>query len=451
MKRKGASFTALALAGALLAGCSSAGSGTGSGTGAGASDGQKSGTSQAAAPSGPKEKLVFWDKGEYVEAYNKLMKERLEKFGKDNNIDVEYVVVSQNDLKSKLLASIEAKNPPDLIVANDPVAKQFIASDQLVDTSDIINKIDFSDGAKNIAVTANKYYMVPHSLQLSGAFLRKDIWDKHNLPIPKTWDELYQQAKIVNDPKNGFYATGLPLGASGGNDAEGMVRTVIREFGGSIVDKDNNITVNSKETLEALKFIAKFWQEGLTPPASVTWDDNGNNKAYLAGTVGFVINSASIYDSLLKDNPDLEKKTVMVPQLGGPKGESFVGSGNVFAIFKNGKATKWAKKFVTEFYEKDFYNNLIEQIGGKYVPVINGVLDTPFWKNPSNKSAGWLSMIKSIKGAGNYPGPEDDLGSKAQTMQLATKAVARIVVEKMDPQKSLDQLEQELKQLYGKK
>ncbi|TJY43501.1 extracellular solute-binding protein [Cohnella pontilimi] len=439
---------ALALAAVLLlAGCSSSKSNSSSSSPA-ASNNE---TKPADTSNGSKEKFVFWDKGEAAEAYNKLMKARVEQFGKDNNIDVEYVVVSQNDLKAKLLAAIEAKNPPDLIVANDPVAKQFIESDQLVDTSDIMNKIDFTDAAKNIAVTSDKFFMVPHSLQLNGVFLRKDIWDQHKLPIPTTWQQLYEDAKIVNDPKNGFYATGLPLGASGGNDAENMVRDVIREYGGVIIDKDNNVTVNSKETLEALKFIAKFWQEGLTPPASVTWDDNGNNKAYLAGTVGFVINSASIYDSLKKDNPDLEKKTIMVSRLGGPIGESFVATGNVFAIFKNGKGTKWAKKFITEFYEKDFYNNLIEQVGGKYVPVINGTMDTPFWKDPNNKAAGWLDMTKSIKGSGNYPGPEDDLGSKAQTMQLATKAVARIVVEKMDPQKSLDQLEQELKQLYGKK
>lgn len=430
---------ALAAAGMLLAGC------------AGGNEGQGASPDGNPAPPAGKERFVFWDKGEYVAAYNKLMKERVEKFGQDNNIDVEYVVVSQNDLKSKLLASIEAKNPPDLIVANDPIAKQFVATGQLVDTSDIINKIDFSEGAKNIAVTADKYYMVPHSLQLGGVFLRKDVWEQHNLPLPTTWEELYEQAKIVNDPKNGFYATGLPLGQSGGGDAEAMVRDVIRAFGGSVVDKDNNITVNSKETLEALKFLAKFWQEGLTPPASVTWDDNGNNKAYMAGTVGFVINSASIYDSLLKDNPDLEKKTVMIPKLAGPAGESLVGSGNVFAIFQNGKGTKWAKKFVTEFFEKDFYNQLIEQVGGKFVPVIDGVLDTPFWTNPDNKAAGWLSMVPSIKGSGNYPGPEDDFGSKSQSMQLCTKAVARIVIDKMDPQKSLDQLEQELKQLYGKK
>ncbi|WP_248924352.1 ABC transporter substrate-binding protein [Paenibacillus hamazuiensis] len=429
---------------AALSGCSTANE---TKTGSSSTDG-KSGAQTA---SGPKEKFVFWDKGEYVQDYNNMMKERVEKFGKDNNIDVEYVVIAQNDLQSKLLAAIEAKNPPDLIVANDPVAKQFVASDQLVDVSDIINKIDFNNGAKSISVTENKYLMVPHSLQLGGGFLRKDVWDKHNLPVPKTWQELYEQAKIVNDPKNGFYATGLPLGQSGGGDAEGMIRNALLSFGASIVDKNNNITVNSKETLETFKFLAKFWQEGLTPPSSVTWDDNGNNNAYLAGTVGFVINSASIYDSLKKDKPELEKATAMVPMIGGPQGTRLIGSGNVFAIFKNAKGTKWAKKFVTEFYDKDFYNKLIEKVGGKYQPVLNGLSDTPFWKDPNNKPAGWLAMTQNVVGSTNFPGPEDDLGSKAYSMKLVTKALARIVIEKMDPQKSIDQLEQELKQLYGKK
>jgi multiple sugar transport system substrate-binding protein len=412
---------------------------------------RNAGSGSSADNKGPKEKFVFWDKGEYVQDYNNMMKERLEKFGKDNNIDVEYVIYAQNDLQAKLLASIEAKNPPDLVMTNDPIARQFVASDQLVDTSDIINKIDFSSGAKSISVAENKYFMVPHSLQLSGVFLRKDVWDKHQLPIPKTWQELYEQAKVVNDPKNGFYATGLPLGQSGGGDAENMIRNVLLSYGATVVDKNNNIIINSKETLEAFKFLAKFWQEGLTPPSSVTWDDNGNNNAYIAGTVGFVINSASIYEALMKDKPELEKATVMVPIPGGPKGNMITGGGNVFAIFKNAKGTKWAKKFVTEFYDKDFYNKLIEKVGGKYQPVLNGLTDTPFWKDPNNKVAGWLTMTQNVVGSTNYPGPEDELGSKAYSMKLVTKALARIVIEKMDPQKSIDQLEQELKQLYGKK
>ncbi|MFD0677513.1 MULTISPECIES: ABC transporter substrate-binding protein [unclassified Paenibacillus] len=430
-------LAATALLGITAAGCSS---------GEQASSPAASGTSNA-----PKEKFIFWDKGEYTQAYNDLMKQRVEEFGKANNIEAEYVVVSQNDLKTKLLAAIEAKNPPDLIVANDPVAKQFVASDQLVDASDIITKINFTEGSKKFVVVKDKYFMVPQSYQMGGAYLRKDLWEKHNLSVPKTWQELYEQAKIVNDPKNGIYAVGFPLGQSGGGDAEGMVRDVIIAYGGAIVDKDNNIVVNSKETLEAITFMSKFWKEGLSPTSSVTWDDNGNNNAYLAGTVGFIINSGSVYDQAKKEKPELEKNTLLIPKLAGPKGEFILGSGNVFAIFKNAKGTKWAKKFVTEFYDKDFYNKFVEVMGGKFQPVLKGSEEAAFWKDPNNKAAGWMKMIDSVVGSSNYPGPEDDLGSKAKSSQLATRAVQRVVVEKMDPQKSLDQLEQELKQLYGKK
>jgi multiple sugar transport system substrate-binding protein len=397
----------------------------------------------------PKGKFVFWDKSEYVKEYNEKMKERVVQFGKDNNVEVEYVIIAPNDLKTKLLASIEAKNTPDLIVTDDFLAKQFTAMEQLVDVSDVLDKVPFLDTALNYVTTEAGHYLVPQAFILSGVYLRKDKWEEKGLDMPKTWKDLSDDAKIVNDPDNGFYATGIPMGASGGGDAEGMVRDIILGFGGSVVDKDNKVVVNSPETLEAITFIASLYKDKLTPPSSVTWDDMGNNNAYAAGTVGFAINSGSIYSALKEENPELLAKTVLLSKLGGPEGVKILGSGNVFAIFKNGKNTEAAKQFVTEFYEMDFYTSLVESIGGMWGPVIEGGDQTPFWQDPNNATKGWLEQTKHIVGSGNYPGPEDDLGATARSMQLGTKTVQRIVVEGMDPQKSLDQLEKELKELYG--
>ncbi|KIL41321.1 hypothetical protein SD70_07650 [Gordoniibacillus kamchatkensis] len=447
-------FSAIAIAAMvsfIAAGCASGGASSG---------GDSQGKPAAAGAAGqqpkaetPKEKgkFVFWDKAEYVAAYNDDMKAYVEKWGQSNNVDVTYVIVSPNDLKTKLLAAIEAKNPPDLIVGDDFLLKQFIAMNALVPLDDVVNGADLVPGAKNYTVTGGKYFLAPEAFLMGGAYLRKDVWDKHNLPVPKTWDELYQQAKVVNDPKNGFYAVGFPLGASGGGDAEGMLRDLILSFGGSIVDKDNNITVNSPEVLAALKFAAQFWQQGLTPASSTTWDDTGNNNAYLAGTVGFVLNSGSIYSAAQKDKPELAKNTLLIPKLAGPKGRVVLGSGNAFAVLAGGKGTDGAKKFVSAFLgDKPHYTQLVAKLGGTWQPVLNGAQDDPFWKDPNNASAGWLDQINNVVGAGNYPGPEDALGAKSKSMQLVTKTVQRIVVEKMDPQKSLDQLEKDLKQLYGK-
>jgi ABC-type glycerol-3-phosphate transport system substrate-binding protein len=101
------------------------------------------------------------------------------------------------------------------------------------------------------------------------------------------------------------------MGASGGGDAEGMMRSLILGYGGVPVDKDNKITINSKETLEALKMAASFYRESLTPPAAVTWDDASNNIAYLAGTVGLIMNSGSVMTAMKKDKQDLMNNRVV--------------------------------------------------------------------------------------------------------------------------------------------
>jgi multiple sugar transport system substrate-binding protein len=451
MKKVFSLFAVAAMVSLIASGCSSNNGANTNGDQSKPAANTGTGTQQKTESPKEKGKLVYWDKAEYVAAYNDDMKAYVEKWGKDNNIDVSYVIVSPNDLKTKLMAAIEAKNPPDLIVGDDFLLKQFIAMNALAPLDDVIKGADLVPGAKNYTVTDGKYFLAPEAFLMGGAYLRKDVWEKHNLPIPKTWDELYQQAKVINDPKNGFYATGLPLGASGGGDAEGMLRDLILAFGGSIVDKDNNIIVNSPETLAALKFTAQFWQQGLTPTSSTTWDDTGNNNAYLAGTVGFVINSGSIFAAAQKDKPDLAKNTVLIPKLAGPKGKVILGGGNAFAILAGGKGTDSAKKFLSAFYgDKPHYTQLVAKLGGTWQPVLNGAQDDPFWKDPNNKPAGWLDQINNVVGAGNYPGPEDALGAQSKSMQLVTKAEQRIVVEKMDPQKSLDQLEKDLKQLYGK-
>lgn len=64
-----------------------------------------------------KTKLIFWDKSEYVKEYNDSQKERVAQFSKEFNVDVEYVAIPPADLKTKLLAAVEAGNPPDLLLS----------------------------------------------------------------------------------------------------------------------------------------------------------------------------------------------------------------------------------------------------------------------------------------------------------------------------------------------
>jgi ABC-type glycerol-3-phosphate transport system substrate-binding protein len=389
-------------------------------------------------------KLVLWDKSEYVAAYNETARARIEKFGRDNNVEVEYVIVPPNDIQAKLLAAIEARNPPDIVITDEFLAKRFAGMDQLVDVSDILGAVKFTKASLDLVYTQSGNYLVPLTAFPAGRYLRKDVWDAKGLPYPTSWQQIYEHAKIVNDPARDFYALGYPMGASGGGDAESMVRSVILAYGGIPVDQDGKVTINSKETLEALNFITRLFKEGLCPPSAVTWDDMGNNTAYLAGSVGTIFNTPSVFNQARTDNPTLYNNTLIMAYPTGPSGKSFcLLSGNAVIIFKNGKATAAAKKYITEFFEINFYKDLILKMGGMWMPVVEGAENDPFWALPENK--GWLDNAK-IGVPTTYPGPANDLTAGAFAGQFCVKAVQRILLQNQDPQQSLNQLERDLKQ-----
>ena len=188
-------------------------------------------------------KLVFWDKSEYVAAYNDMMKAKLDEFAEANGVDVEYVIVPSGDIKQKLAAAIESGNQPDLIMGDNTLVAEYINSDQLAEVDDVLENIDFKENALRYATFNDKNYLVPLSFTAPGMYIRKDKWEEKGLDMPTTWEELKEDAEKINDPENGFYALGLPLGASGGGDAESFVRTVILDFGGRLVDENGKVVL----------------------------------------------------------------------------------------------------------------------------------------------------------------------------------------------------------------
>ncbi len=394
-----------------------------------------------------KQKIIFWDKSEYVKEYNEMMAEKCKAFTAQTGIEVDYVIIPPNDLKQKIMAGIEAKNVPDLIVGDDALCAQFVTMDQIAEVPELNAKLNLNEAAQGIAKLNDKEFLTPLAFLAPGMYWRKDMWEAKGLAMPTTWEELKEHAKKVNDPQNGFYALGFPMGASGGGDAEGFMRSVINSFGGKVVDETGKVTVNSKETLEALKYVASLFDEGLVPPDAITWDDMGNNNAYLAGTVGVIFNSGSVWSTLNKENPDLLAKTQIIAYPKGPTGEAFVpGGSNVFATFKNGKNPEGAKQLIEFiFSDKAAYQQLVEAMGGMWQPVTNESDDTEFWKQPIN--AGWLANSKAV--ARTFaPAPTDEFAQQVFANQVCVKAMQKIIVNKMDPQQALNELEAEVTEVY---
>lgn len=421
------------------------------GCGGGGSEEPKDGDTKTEEGSGESgKKLVFWDKAEYVDEYATLMKDLVEQFAEEEGVEVDYVNVAAADMKQKLMAAIEAGNAPDLIVGDDTLVGQFASLDQLADVSDVMSEFEFTEAAQSMSMIGESSYMVPQGFTAPGMHVRKDKWEEKGLEMPTTWEELKEQAAEVNDPENGFYALGFAMGASGGGDAEGWVRTIILDWGGRTVNEKGEVVVNSPETVEAFKFIKSLYDEGLISPDAVTGDDSWNNQAYLAGTAGLICNSGSVMAAMKNDDPELYENTQIIPYPAGPSGEAYVLTGcNVFGVMESGKNVDVAKDFIRYYFShQDKYEEMIEVMGSMWQPVIEGMEDSEFWQDEANKP--WLENSK-LAARTYYPAPVDDRAMTCFSNQLCVKAVQEMLINGATPEEAVESLETSFKEVYEAK
>ena len=92
-------------------------------------------------------------------------------------------------------------------------------------------------------------------------------------------------------------------------------------YGGKLVEADDKtVALNSLGTVQAVKLIADmFHKHKIIPKGAISWDNQGNNKAYQSRQVIFVLNPSSICH-LAESDKKLYDVTGMLPLPAGPVG-----------------------------------------------------------------------------------------------------------------------------------
>ena len=134
-------------------------------------------------------------------------------------------------------------------------------------------------------------------------------------------------------------------------------------FGGNEVDESGKVTINSKETIESVKFMTAFWKDA-HDEGGLAWDDSNNNRAFLSGTISVTLNGASIYiESLRKpDQYKTDKGAPMktdilhVPLPKGPAGQFGVHPFQCMMVMGYSKNQKQAMEFLKWFHSTEVYD-----------------------------------------------------------------------------------------------
>ena len=129
------------------------------------------------------------------------------------------------------------------------------------------------------------------------------------------------------------------------------MRALLWSFGGAEQDEAGNVTINSKQTIEALKYMKELYTQTETPEV-FTWTPPSNNQAMLAGRVSFVENAISITRQSEREKMPIDGKIMISPALKGPvrriAAEHVM---NCHVIWEFAENKEGAQKFLIDFID----------------------------------------------------------------------------------------------------
>jgi len=223
----------------------------------------------------------------------------------------------------------------------------------VIDHADIVQEVSKKRGMmKTVALKATynpktkKYFAFSDNYAPDPCNYRTDYWGEVGLK-PTTWDSVLKAA-----PK--LKAIGHPIGIGMSNeiDSNMALMAMMMCFGSFIQNKDQRVVLNSKATVEVLKFARELYRQGMSNEI-FAWTASSNNQAMVAGKLSMAMNAISITRTAELSNPELESKIELLPIPKGPHGrlglEHVMGA---YVIWKFAKNKAAAKKFLVDLETK---------------------------------------------------------------------------------------------------
>ena len=239
-------------------------------------------------------------------------------WGQKNNTNVIVDNINLVDLPARAAAEVSAKKGHDLFMFLSPPAAY---EPQAIDMTHVYQEVERKHGKKidlahksTYNPKTKKYFAFSDAYTPDPGNWHKDWWTEAGYPNgPDTYDDLLKGAKKIRDKSGHPCGVGLAQEL----DTSMAMRAILWSFGGAEQDEAGNVTINSKNTIEALKYVKELYQQTETPEV-FTWTPPSNNQAMLAGRVSFVMNAISITRQSEREKLPIDSKIMISPALKGP-------------------------------------------------------------------------------------------------------------------------------------
>lgn len=330
VKKTAGALILAAVAGGLLAGCSSSQpakeESTSAAEAAGETSQEAAGETSGAAADEEEITLTFWD-GNWQEAVWPEVEAIWNKEHPNIKIEAEFQADLAND---KYMLALTNGTAPDVMSCAldwvttfgsagllDPL-DEYIAADS-VDTSAYVK------GAIDAATVDGKLYGLPFRSETYTLFYNKDILAEAGYTEPpKTWDEVKEIAAACT--KGDVYGYGV-CGTNYSNFSFQYI-TMLGCSGGTILNEDNTASALASdvavETAQLYKDLAAY------APTSMLENDNiANRTLFASGKIAMYLSGIYDAEEIVKMNPDLNFACAMVPTANDAERNTILGGWSV--------------------------------------------------------------------------------------------------------------------------
>jgi multiple sugar transport system substrate-binding protein len=378
---------------------------------------------------------VHWLRwNDFVPASDKVLRDEIiPECAKALGIKLNIEMINGNDIQARTTAAIQSGSGPDVICGLNNWPQLYAES--VVDVSDLVEAIGKAQGgyyneSRVVANDGKKWIAAPWCVLGAQIAYRKSWLEEVGYSkFPQTWDEYRDAGKKLK-------AKGRPLGQALGHsfgDPPTFAYPLMWSFGGKEVEADGKtVVLNSKATVESVKFMTGFYKDAFDE-GGLAWDDSNNNRAFLSGTISATLNGASIYLEA-KRKPDTyltEKGTPLFHDiLHAPLPKGAAGqfayhlpmSNMLMGYSKNQKA---AKDFLRWIASKEVYQKWFDSQQGYSVGATTIWEEDPLWKKDPV-----MLPFRSAARAGHFPGyagPADRKAAEVLSKYIVIDMYAKAV------------------------
>ncbi|MDT7889806.1 MAG: sugar ABC transporter substrate-binding protein [Desulfurococcales archaeon] len=279
--------------------------------------------------------------GPGFEPYQTLYRIAIPAFEREYRVKVNILGLYPHPELNRIKDTLNGKEDIDVISSHTSFLRSY--SHLYEDLSPYLGDLyqDLLDPLKKSCEVDGKILLMPRFIDVRSLHYRKDLIQAP----PKTWDELVEIAKRVNNPPRiyGFAMVGY------GHALVGSFMEILHSFGGRIADEENGECLfASSEGVDALSYIVDLYRRHrVTPPETPEMFYNHVSEVFSTGRVAMIFEWPG-WDGLHNDPKrskisglfDLDLYPV------GKSGRYVYGGSHGFSIFKGSKNPELAAELI---------------------------------------------------------------------------------------------------------